>query len=353
MTSYTCSGGGDTRSPPTVLRCRVWSPHGDAQDRTRLSCAPDAWRRRPSLLSERGPFPQTDSGHMMGWRGRSPTSQPMPKSDEAHSTSSVPPSPAAERDPTTLSAPPDCPIFFTDTLGLDREIHGFGWVWGAFGGVITVPWDDSICGPFPIIKKVRSPRFGRKHDFSSPPGRNATNTLLGGRPFCPSCHCGLELTQLSNTGRIKSDFRFLGPQKIKGLSSCTEDKNEGWTGPAVSSYKGLFGQQGWTLAWNEGEWELRPLFKLSTSRAWVGRGWGERGQPTKQAWKKIKVNNTFLTFENNTILLYPCYILCFNKHKIYLWENSKIYKVVLLGTSWSSEQTMPLFLLFYCENDRT
>lgn len=92
---------------------------------------------------------------------------------------------------------------------------GLGEIEGLLEGVITVPWDDSICGPFPIIKEVRSPHFGRKHDFSSPPGRKAINTLLGGRPFCPSCHCGLELTQLSNTGRIKSDFRFLGPLENK------------------------------------------------------------------------------------------------------------------------------------------
>ena len=42
--------------------------------------------------------------------------------------------------------------------------------------------------------------------------------LLGGRPFRPSCHCVLTLTQLSNTVRInKSDFRLLGPLKKKAF----------------------------------------------------------------------------------------------------------------------------------------
>lgn len=48
-------------------------------------------------------------------------------------------------------------------------------------------------------------------------------------------------------GELRVISGFWGPWKIKGLSSCTEDKNEGWTGPVVSSYKDLFGQQGWTL----------------------------------------------------------------------------------------------------------
>lgn len=41
MTSYTYSRRGHSQSL-TVLRCRVWSPYGDAQDRARLSSAPDA-----------------------------------------------------------------------------------------------------------------------------------------------------------------------------------------------------------------------------------------------------------------------------------------------------------------------